>query len=85
MSALMNIVGVSLGEWHSLAVNENGILYSWGDNYDGELGNASIEYSSTPIIVMKNVLLPSLPILQPVQPVSSLTAIPSSSTYTYQW
>jgi alpha-tubulin suppressor-like RCC1 family protein len=45
------IVAVTAGDSHSLALDSNGVLYSWGSNSDGQLGNNSTTSSSVPIVV----------------------------------
>ncbi len=46
---------VSLGEDHSAAITEDGSLYLWGNNFNGQLGNGTEEDSSTPVKIMDNV------------------------------
>lgn len=36
---LMDIKAVAAGEYHSLALGSDGTVWSWGGNYDGQLGN----------------------------------------------
>ncbi len=55
---MSNVKSVSLGDFHSAAITENGDLYTWGYNIDGQLGNGKIgdkEYCSTPIKIMSNI------------------------------
>jgi len=42
---------VAGGGYHSLAIGNNGNLYTWGYNADGELGNGNTTDSYTPVIV----------------------------------
>jgi len=42
---------VSTGVWHTCAVDSNGSLECWGDNYFGELGNGTNTNSSAPVEV----------------------------------
>ena len=51
---------VSLGAHHSSAITEDGSLYLWGHNDDGQLGNGTEEDSATPIKIMDNVAAVSL-------------------------
>lgn len=49
------IIAVAAGATHSLALREDGVLFAWGGNDYGQLGNGSTMDSSTPI----EVLLPA--------------------------
>ncbi len=59
-----NAASVSLGDYHSAAITTDGSLYTWGDNYCGQLGNGSCgdEYmtfdegtdSNVPVKIMDN-------------------------------
>ena len=44
-------VTVATGGYHSLAIGSDGILYSWGLNGSGQLGNGTTTNSSTPVVV----------------------------------
>ena len=44
-----NVASVSLGRNHSAAITKDGILYIWGNNSSGQLGNGTSENSDTPI------------------------------------
>jgi|WetSurMetagenome_2_1015567.scaffolds.fasta_scaffold46738_2 alpha-tubulin suppressor-like RCC1 family protein len=50
---LTGITGVSAGGTHILAFINNGNVYAWGNNGDGQLGNNSDEASSAPVQVIK--------------------------------
>ena len=45
---LSNIVKLSTGNSHYVAIDKNGIVYSWGTSFDGQLGIKSSEYVSRP-------------------------------------
>ena len=45
---MSNIKQVSLGEYHSGAITEDGDLYMWGSNHFGELGDGTNEDKLTP-------------------------------------
>jgi alpha-tubulin suppressor-like RCC1 family protein len=51
-----NITQVSCGQNHSLALDENGRVYSWGSNTYGILGNGSTNNSNVPVEVVDNLL-----------------------------
>ena len=48
---LANIVAISAGGGHSLALKENGTVYAWGSNYSGQLGNGLNANSNVPVQV----------------------------------
>ncbi|MHB8578557.1 MAG: RCC1 domain-containing protein [Ignavibacteriaceae bacterium] len=47
------IIAVAMGKSHSIALAEDGTVYTWGLNSDGELGNSTTTNSSIPIKVSK--------------------------------
>lgn len=47
---------ISLGGFHSMAINEDGELYGWGQNTYGQVGNDSHIDCSTPVYVMDDVV-----------------------------
>lgn len=46
---------IAAGNGNFAAVTENGVLYVWGDNYNGQVGDGTTEYRSDPIKIMDNV------------------------------
>ena len=48
------IVAIGAGEFHCLAVSSDGLVYSWGPNSNGELGNGTNTVSSVPVAVSTN-------------------------------
>jgi alpha-tubulin suppressor-like RCC1 family protein len=51
VDALKNVVALSAGAYHSLALLEDGTVWAWGDNSHGQLGTSSIPFSYTPVQV----------------------------------
>ena len=45
------IVQISAGDWHTVAIDEEGKVYTWGYNEDGELGDGTTNNSSVPICI----------------------------------
>ncbi len=45
------VTSVAAGDIDSLAVTSTGLLYSWGDNHYGQLGDASTQDSNVPVRV----------------------------------
>ncbi len=58
---LCHIVAVSAGEGHSMALDVNGYVYTWGDNQHGQLGNGTNDPCTTPVRVI-NPQDPNLPL-----------------------
>ena len=55
----VNVKHVTAGADHSLAVCSYGVLWAWGVNYSGELGNGTQVSSAIPLSVMYNVAFSS--------------------------
>jgi alpha-tubulin suppressor-like RCC1 family protein len=51
VGTLKNVVALSAGARHSLALLADGTVWAWGDNNRGQLGVSSIPYSYTPVQV----------------------------------
>ena len=46
-----NIEKISAGKWHTVALDENGKVYTWGYNGDGQLGDGTNNDSNIPICI----------------------------------
>lgn len=51
VKGLEAITAIEAGGVHSLAIKKDGIVWAWGDNYFGELGNGTTEDSAVPVQV----------------------------------
>lgn len=51
IGALKNVVAISAGTYHSLALLADGTVWAWGDNGHGQLGVSTIPFSYTPVQV----------------------------------
>jgi len=51
-----NIVAISAGGSHSMAIDTSGVLWGWGGNFHGELGDGTTISSNTPIRIMDDVV-----------------------------
>jgi alpha-tubulin suppressor-like RCC1 family protein len=51
VSGLTDVIAVSTGYLHSLAVKSDGTVWAWGDNEAGQLGDGTRNPHSTPVQV----------------------------------
>ena len=51
-----NIVAVSTASFHTLAIDKNGDLWTWGDNRAGALGDGTTVSRHLPKKIMENVV-----------------------------
>ena len=80
-----NIVQVSAGGFHSLALDEDGKVYSWGYNGSGELGDGTDNISNVPVeVVDGNVDFTSKNIVQVSAGISHSLALDSDGKV-YSW
>ena len=49
---LTDIVSIASGSYHSIALHESGVVYAWGNNYNGQLGNGTTFQMQTPTQVL---------------------------------
>jgi hypothetical protein len=47
------VVAIASGDYHCLALTQDGSVYAWGRNGSGQLGRADTTFQSTPIRVVK--------------------------------
>jgi len=52
---LTNVISVSVGETHMAAINAQGHVMGWGENWDGQLGNRGLHTSATPLQVRREL------------------------------
>lgn len=48
VSGISGVTAVATGDMHVLAIKSDGTVWSWGNNYSGELGNGTNNYSDVP-------------------------------------
>jgi alpha-tubulin suppressor-like RCC1 family protein len=58
--SLWGVCAISGGGSHSLALLSTGKLLAWGNNYQGQLGDGTINSSSTPVVVKNSNLIDQL-------------------------
>ena len=75
---LENIKDICAGVEHSIAVDDSGYVYTWGDNKHGELGNLDImtkEYTPVRVLISEGNPLPNI----------DKVAVNSTGDYTGGW
>jgi len=77
--SLSNIVQISGGAYHCLALASNGKVYSWGNNAAGQLGIGTDEKSNVP------VLIPSLSKIIQVSAGGDFSLALTSNGKVYSW
>eukprot|EP00501_MAST-03F_sp_TOSAG23-6_P002659 GSMAST32.ASY1.ANO1.2805.1 assembled CDS len=46
-----NIVQIAAGFRHSMALTSDGVLFSWGDGFDGRLGHGYVQNTDVPVVI----------------------------------
>lgn len=69
VTGLEKVVAVATGMYHTLALTDNGFIWAWGSNSDGQLGNESIPAQA------------SSPVLVPIGTQSLPTAVATATSY----
>jgi alpha-tubulin suppressor-like RCC1 family protein len=50
--SLTDVIAISAGRYHTIALKDDGTVWSWGDNIYGQLGNGTTAQRNTPVQVM---------------------------------
>jgi alpha-tubulin suppressor-like RCC1 family protein len=48
---LSNVVAVAAGGFHSLALQSSGVVWAWGGNWNGQLGDGTTNQQQAPVVV----------------------------------
>ncbi|OZQ66767.1 hypothetical protein CA600_10430 [Paenibacillus sp. VTT E-133280] len=56
MSLIPNLKKSAFGESHYAIIDENGMLWMWGDNSEGQLGDGTTVSSTVPVRVASNII-----------------------------
>jgi hypothetical protein len=51
-----NVIAISAGHEHSMAIRSDGSLWAWGDNYYGQIGDGTQGWSRNPVKIMDDVI-----------------------------
>lgn len=49
VESLEDIKAIAAGEWHTVALKEDGSIWAWGDNEDGQLGDGRVIATNKPV------------------------------------
>jgi len=77
---LNGVKAIAAGMYYTLALDDNGTVWAWGSNGDGEIGNASATSTATPVQVLIGPQVTTAPSPTPLTPViarTSVTPVPS--------
>jgi alpha-tubulin suppressor-like RCC1 family protein len=57
VAGLDNVRAVAAGDWHVVALKQDGTVWAWGSNRASQLGNTKVSYSFSPVQVqgIKNI------------------------------
>jgi alpha-tubulin suppressor-like RCC1 family protein len=55
LATLSNVVRISAGQYHSLAIDANGDLWAWGHGSSGQIGNGTTNGTNTPWVALSDV------------------------------
>ena len=55
LDCLDNVASIIAGGQHTLAIKKDGTLWSWGGNYDGQLGDGTTETRLSPVKILDDV------------------------------
>ena len=53
---LEDVVDVSAGNLHTLALQSDGTLWAWGSNQHGQIGNGTFDHVYYPVVIMEDVI-----------------------------
>lgn len=79
-----DIVDISVGYDHSLAVSSDGQVFAWGDNYYGQLGDGTTTASNSPVAVDMSGVLSGKTVVAVASGTSFSTALTSDGQI-YTW
>ena len=75
VQGLSSVAAISSGHWHSFAVENDGTVWAWGNNWAGQLGDGTTKDRLTPIQIQTNNLTSSFPIPKLFQTAGTIMSI----------
>ena len=52
VSGLTDVVAIAGGAWHNIVLKNDGTVFTWGRNFEGQLGDGTHNYSPAPVQVI---------------------------------
>ncbi len=82
---LDGVTAVAAGMYYTLALEDDGTVWAWGSNSDGQIGNSSVSSTASPVLVLmgSQVLPPAspTPFIPTTSPAVTPEPLPQSTNY----
>ncbi|MCL2840748.1 MAG: hypothetical protein FWE05_08235 [Defluviitaleaceae bacterium] len=62
---MKDVVFAVAGHYHSFAITADGVLWSWGNNWWGQIGDGTTENRLSPVSIMNDVVYAAMPSIVP--------------------
>jgi len=80
VNSITNVIALAGGQYHSLAVSQDGAVYAWGRNALGQLGDGTTTNHTTPAPVSA-LVAPSDPTMTATTPLTNVVAVAAGANH----